>query len=62
VFTLDVGHIHHISTSRTKDIGNDDDGKMKVRCCSSEIYAGVIVDVLLTPSLDCFYDFDAKKL
>jgi hypothetical protein len=51
VFTLDVDSIHHIYPSRTKEIPNDDHIKIKVKCCSGEIYISVIADVLLTSSL-----------
>lgn len=57
MFTLDGGYRHSFFPAMPKAIDNT-----KVPCNFNEIYGGVIVDVLLEPSLYCFYDFDCKEV
>ncbi|MDR2628468.1 MAG: hypothetical protein LBC30_00500 [Puniceicoccales bacterium] len=60
IFTLDGGYKHHFHTAMPKEVKKGDElvsGKRD----SGEIYGGVIVDVLLEPSLYCFYDFGRKE-
>jgi hypothetical protein len=53
-FTLDAGYVHHLYTSVKKADQQRRNG--------SEIYGGVIADVLLTPSLYFFYDFSRREV
>ncbi|MDR1528716.1 MAG: hypothetical protein LBS22_03995 [Puniceicoccales bacterium] len=58
LFTVDGGFKHHFYTSMPKETRE----KEKTERNSSEIHVGVIADVLLEPSLYCFYDFTRREV
>ncbi|MDR2779307.1 MAG: hypothetical protein LBB16_03440 [Puniceicoccales bacterium] len=60
VFTLEAGYKHHFYTTMGKQYTTGE--PVDIKRCSNEIYAGVTADVLLEPSLYCFYDFDRKEV
>jgi opacity protein-like surface antigen len=51
-YMVDAGFKYHFYTSMLKEVAKRN---------SSEIYGGVIADILLEPSLYCFYDFDRRE-
>lgn len=59
MFTLDVGYIHHFYTNTPTNVAGV---PSELKRNSSEIYFGVMADVLLSPSLYFYYDFDAKEI
>ncbi|MDR0742108.1 MAG: hypothetical protein LBE98_01435 [Puniceicoccales bacterium] len=62
LFTVDGGYKHRFHTAMPKE-GRDLNGNIiRPERSSNEIYAGVIADVLLEPSLYCFYDIDRKEI
>ncbi|MDR1112855.1 MAG: hypothetical protein LBL18_03750 [Bacteroidales bacterium] len=54
LFTVDAGYKHRFHTSLPSKSKMDKEH-------SNEIHGGVIFDVLLEPSVYCFYDFDRKE-
>jgi hypothetical protein len=60
MFTLDGGYRHYFHTSMPNTVRRGQD-LVSLKCNSNELYGGIIVDVLLEPSLYCFYDFDRKE-
>ncbi|MDR1433065.1 MAG: hypothetical protein LBI61_01840 [Puniceicoccales bacterium] len=50
IFTLDAGYTHYIYASAVGDAQKN----------SNEIYAGATVNILLSPALYTFYDFDGE--
>jgi hypothetical protein len=59
VFTLDAGYFHHLHTNLAKHIGG---GASKHKRNTNEIFAGVSADVIASPSLHLFYDFDRREI
>ncbi|MDR1255330.1 MAG: hypothetical protein LBJ94_00140 [Puniceicoccales bacterium] len=66
IFTVDAGYIHHFYTNMPKEIlstpqpGGNIPSPFKRN--TSEMYVGVLADVLLSPSLYFFYDFGSKEV
>lgn len=56
IFTVDGGYRHRFHSSMRDEPGIEPEHS------SNEIHAGVIADVLLEPSLYCFYDFNRKEI
>ncbi|MDR2737470.1 MAG: hypothetical protein LBB18_00820 [Puniceicoccales bacterium] len=62
IFKLDAGYTHNFHTSlRTNNIVGADKFPTGYRRNTSEFYAGVVADVLMTPSLYIFYDVGRKE-
>ncbi len=64
VFTLDAGYYYYFYTNTPKRIKNKLTGleePSKSRRNSSEIYFGVLADVLLSPSLYFYYDLNFRE-
>ncbi len=59
MFTLDVGYIHHLYTNIPTTIS---DIPSELKRNTSEVYMGVMADILLSPSLYIYYDFDAEEV
>lgn len=57
ICTLDGGYRHHFYPSIPNIQGMEE-----IKHSSSEIYGGVVVDVIGEPSLYVFYDFDRQEL
>ncbi len=53
MFSVDAGYVHHFYTSWNLDGFKRD---------SNEIYVGIMADVLLSPSVYFYYDFDAEEV
>ncbi|MDR1433370.1 MAG: hypothetical protein LBI61_03490 [Puniceicoccales bacterium] len=63
MFTVDVGYCHHFYPSIDEYEGEMDDYiKDNVKKNSGEIYAGLLVDVLLSPKAYISYDFTRREL
>lgn len=64
VFTLDLGYIHHFYTNTPKYLLDESSFYVPsaLKRDTNEIYFGVMADVLLSPSLYFFYDFDAEEI
>jgi hypothetical protein len=66
-FSAEAGYTHHFytfapSSEAAREIEEDEDVNLGMKKGSNEIYVGVTADVLLSPSLYCFYDFDYREL
>jgi hypothetical protein len=63
-FTLDAGYINHIYTNLPTQAVTDDGSKVPFyyKRNTSEVYFGVMADVLLAPSVYFFYDFGSKEV
>lgn len=62
MFTVDLGYIHHLYTNMRKEpIPLTNGSSISFKRNTSEVYAGVMADVLLSPSVYGYFDFDAKE-
>ncbi|MDR3273968.1 MAG: hypothetical protein LBS87_01355 [Puniceicoccales bacterium] len=67
MFSLDAGYIHRFYSNDPKEVSAvTDDGQMihmpfYLKGESNELYVGVMADVLLSPSVYFFYNFDCKE-
>lgn len=69
MFTVDLGYVHHLYTNTPKTvnvtallpIGNRDIPSGFERN-TNEVYVGVMADVLLSPSVYAYYDFDCREV
>lgn len=63
MFTVDLGYIHHFHNYATSfAVAGGITGSANSSKDTNEIYAGVLVDVMFSPSLYCEYDFDFKEI
>ncbi|MDR2778870.1 MAG: hypothetical protein LBB16_01105 [Puniceicoccales bacterium] len=64
MFTLDAGYKYHFYTAMPKEYDVSAGIKIPsgIKRHSNEVYAGIAADVLLKPSLYCFYDFERREV
>ena len=54
MFTIDTGYVHHFYDFEPK--------LATFKLDTNEIYAGVLIDYMLSPSIYCEYDFDREEI